>query len=218
MATAGLRDFVDFAQFLMDRGVAPHCVVDVGVASGTPGILDFPDCYYVLVEALPEFEVDLRELLESRDGEFHLCAAGDSNYRAQLRRGSTIWDASLIWEPRPEDPVVDVRRLDGLIRNEVLRKPALIKFDIQGHELAALDGLGSLLDSFDYVIVEATLNPMKGPDLADLVIYLHRRGFVVYDIIGVENRPLDGALGQIDLVFVPMEADIRANKQWAQTQ
>lgn len=215
MSTVEFRDFVEFSRFIGDLGFAPRTVVDIGVAEGTAGILDFPECYYVLVEPLVEFEDDLKRILETRRGEYHLCAAGDDDYRTQIRRGATIWDANLTWEPRPEDPEISVRRLDGLLRPEIIMEPALIKLDVQGHELIALDGLGHLLERFTFVILEVTLNPMKGPDVADAIMYMRSRGFVVFDIIGAANRPYDNALGQVDLVFVPSGAAIRSDKRWS---
>jgi len=41
------------------------------------------------------------------------------------------------------------------------------------------------------------------------------RGFVVYDIFGGHNRPLDGALGQIDMAFVKENWQFRKSHFYA---
>jgi hypothetical protein len=37
----------------------------------------------------------------------------------------------------------------------------------------------------------------------------------VADIIGLKRRPLDGATAQVDLLFVPETAPLRADRRWA---
>jgi hypothetical protein len=38
--------------------------------------------------------------------------------------------------------------------------------------------------------------------------------FKIYDIISLRRRPLDGALAQIDLVFVPDKSPLRSDHRW----
>jgi len=55
----------------------------------------------------------------------------------------------------------------------------------------------------------------KGAPLLDeLVLFMRNEGFVAYDICGLARRPLDNALWQADLIFVPRESALRADKQW----
>jgi hypothetical protein len=47
------------------------------------------------------------------------------------------------------------------------------------------------------------------------VRFMGEHGFVVADIIGLKRRPLDGATAQLDLLFVPETAPLRADRRWA---
>jgi hypothetical protein len=52
------------------------------------------------------------------------------------------------------------------------------------------------------------------PLLADLVGWMSERGWVAYDICGLTRRPLDHALWQADMIFVPSDSPLRADKHW----
>lgn len=49
---------------------------------------------------------------------------------------------------------VEVNTLDGYLRRAPLRRPLLLKLDIEGHAAAALRGAGKLLQSVRWVVVE----------------------------------------------------------------
>jgi hypothetical protein len=40
-------------------------------------------------------------------------------------------------------------------------------------------------------------------------------GFVLFDIVAVNRRPLDLALAQMDAVFVPETSPLRRDHRWA---
>jgi hypothetical protein len=44
---------------------------------------------------------------------------------------------------------------------------------------------------------------------------MQAHGFVVADILGLKRRPLDGATAQLDLLFLPEVAPLRADRRWA---
>jgi hypothetical protein len=47
-----------------------------------------------------------------------------------------------------------------------------------------------------------------------LIAWLNERDWVAYDICGLTRRPLDQALWQADLIFVPRNSPLRADKRW----
>ncbi len=64
-------------------GFQPKTIIDVGVASGTPALYrTFPDCYFLLIEPLKEFESDLIAILKRYPGSYVLAAAGSSSGQA----------------------------------------------------------------------------------------------------------------------------------------
>ena len=85
---------------------------------------------------------------------------------------------------------VEIAPLDAFIGPGDLPAPALLKLDVQGFELAALDGCASLLDRFAAVYVECSFVPLyAGQPLADEVLaHLRERGF---RLSGVYNLTYD---------------------------
>jgi hypothetical protein len=76
--------------------------------------------------------------------------------------------------------------------------------DVQGTELRVLAGARRTLLETEAVVLEVTLfgTMIGGPQLYDVVSQMKAYGFVVYDIFGFNYRPFDGALAQVDMVFV----------------
>ena len=103
--------------------------------------------------------------------------------------------------------------LDDIIKEKQLAGPYLIKIDTQGSELDVLEGAKEVLAETEAVALEASLfGFMKGaPQFFEVVEYMKKQGFVTYDIVTGWNRPLDGALGQVDVVFVKDSGMFRKN-------
>jgi len=82
--------------------------------------------------------------------------------------------------------------------------PYLIKIDVQGAELDVLAGGQTTLSQAEFVLLEVSLFQFfqQGPIFCDVVGYMKSKGFVPYDILGLQYRPLDRALSQIDISFV----------------
>jgi hypothetical protein len=61
-----------------------------------------------------------------------------------------------------------------------------------------------VLEATEVIVAEVSLFEffVGGPVFADVVGALKDKGFALYDIYGGHLRPLDGALAQIDAVFV----------------
>jgi FkbM family methyltransferase len=91
-------------------------------------------------------------------------------------------------------------------RNEI-KSPALLKLDVQGFELQALEGCRSLITSFDYVYCECSFVELySGQALAPKVVqWLSERGF---PLCGVFNTSFDGR-GQ------PIQADFLFSRNGA---
>ena len=108
-----------------------------------------------------------------------------------------------------------MRRFDSLI--DEIARPSLCKIDVQGAELMVLEGMTGRLDSIDALIVEtSTIASLKGgPEVHDIVHFMHDHGFVVADIVGMARRPLDGATAQLDVLFLPDGSPIRRDRRWA---
>jgi FkbM family methyltransferase len=97
---------------------------------------------------------------------------------------------------------VPVRRLDAALAGQPLPRPTLLKIDVQGSELAVLEGAERLLPIIDYVYVEVSFTPLyEGQPLADRVMaHLHDRGFRLVGIGGVSHDRQDRVV-QADLLL-----------------
>ncbi len=86
------------------------------------------------------------------------------------------------WAPhaRPAGTeTVELARLDQLLSEEDIGTDAMLKIDVQGYEMAVLQGAGSLLEKFKYVFCEVSFVELyDSQDLADSVVReLLQRGF-----------------------------------------
>lgn len=198
-------------------GFRPQTVIDVGVAYGTFDLYEkFPNANLLLIEPLGEFEGVLKDISHNYKAEYVIAAAGDKPGTTTINvhhdlAGTTMFkesDGSYVDGIAGEVPVITI---DGLCNERSLKGPYLIKVDVQGAELIVLNGARKVLRDTKLVILEVSLFQfyVNGPQLYDVVSYMKDRGFVVYDIFGGSYRPLDGALAQIDMVFVKENGQFR---------
>lgn len=198
-------------------GFRPQTVIDVGVAYGTFDLYEkFPDASLLLIEPLEEFEGVLKDISRNYKAEYVMAAAGDKPGTTTINvhhdlAGTTIFkesDGSYADGITREVPVVTI---DGLCNERNLKGPYLIKLDVQGAELIVLNGARKVLQDTELVILEVSLFQfhVNGPQLYDVMSYMKDRGFAVYDIFGSSYRPFDGALGQVDMVFVKEDGEFR---------
>lgn len=97
---------------------------------------------------------------------------------------------------------VAVAPLDAYLSANDIIAPAMLKLDVQGFELQALEGCRSLLSAFHHVYCECSfLELYKGQSLAgDVIAYLQGYGFILQ---GIYNSVYDaeGNCIQADLLF-----------------
>jgi FkbM family methyltransferase len=201
-------------------GLSPATVIDVGAAYGSFSLecCDvFPKAQYVLVEVLEEFEPFIRAAIKSivkakyilsaaaaESGEItinvHADLVGSSMYREQ--EGSAVDGI-----PRTVPAVA----LDQLVQDYQMRAPFLIKIDVQGAELDVLLGAEKILKDTEYIILEVSFFEIfkQGAQFYDVVTFMKTKGFVVYDVCGLQYRPLDNSLSQADIAFVRDEGLFR---------
>jgi FkbM family methyltransferase len=220
-ANAPTRTFGDFFAHVRSAGIDFRTVIDVGVARGTPSIYAaFPRATYVLVEPLEEFRVPLERLASRLNAKYVRAAAGAHDGEIEIHVHDDLSGSSVF-------PQAEGGQLDGISRSvrsvrlesvlpEVVERPCLLKIDTQGAELDVIEGLGRRIAEVDMVIIESSLMPFRvgAPELAELVARMVGLGFVVYDILEGHMRALDGALAQVDLVFVPEGGALRRDPRF----
>jgi FkbM family methyltransferase len=210
-------------------GIDPATVIDVGAAFGyftleCHGV--FPRARYVLVEPLDEYNPSLQTLKEKIPNAIHVSAAAASrsediiiNVHPDLV-GSSLRleneDSEVNGTPRAVPSIT----LDEIVKRYELQPPFFLKVDVQGAELDVLSGFENGLRDTEYVLLEVSFFNFfeNGPTIFDVMGFMKSRGFVSYDIHGLQYRPLDNALSQIDLSFVKESGAFRKHHFYATRQ
>ncbi len=210
-------------------GLAIKSVIDVGAAFGDFTLrchTVFPEARYLLVEPLEEYTPYLTRVLTTVPGAEHIqVAASETRGEVVIHvhpdlEGSSIYleqeDSGVNGVPR----TVPAMSLDDITHERNFKAPYLVKIDIQGAELAVLRGGKDTLRETDYLLLEVSLFEFfkGGPQIYDVITFMKSRGFVVYDILQLQHRPLDNALSQVDLVFVKETGPLRARHYYASSK
>jgi len=208
-------------KFLAKRGFAPASILDIGAFEGNWSKIAsqiWPEAKLTLVEANATKAAMLRgdpelgdvavveSLLGATDGAevtFYVMESGSSVFEEHsdvVRRPVTLMQ----------------RTLDAVTEN--LGSWDFIKIDVQGYELEVLKGGKQTLAKAQVVLIELSLIEINAgaPILDEALGFMRTAGFVAYDILEIHRRPLDGAMNQIDVLFVREESLLRSDKRhWA---
>lgn len=221
--TLPMRTMIESLAQLKSTGFAPRTVIDVGVAYGTPPLYEaFPDAYFFLFEPVADFEPHIRKTLQATiRGEYEMCGLGEADATTTIFIPDAAVGASLMHRGVDKDDPrlrsVPVRTLDGIFAQRKIEQPVLLKTDCQGGDLAVIRGGRNFIAQCDVIIMEVGMFrywSQKTPDFADTVVEMKSLGFVPYDLFDYMPRPHDGALGQLDVVFVKEEGPLRAVHKW----
>jgi FkbM family methyltransferase len=223
----GRRLGVPTIPFALERikqaGYSPRHVFDVGAYKGEFAALCldlWPDTSVTCFEVLPQPLVEIGRLA----GQHHnlrlipclLGASCQDKVEFHLAEtGSSVLVENAV--PQKHKAIVPMRTVDDVVSREPGGPPPdFLKMDVQGYELEVLKGAVNSLKSMSLVLAEVNLLDLHKnvPLLADLVGWMSERGWVAYDICGLTRRPLDHALWQADMIFVPSDSPLRADKHW----
>lgn len=204
-------------------GWSPAHVLDVGAYRGDFArecLRLWPQTRLTCFEPLPARAGDLDALAKTHPGiRVHRALVGaEVRDRVTLHESETASSVLTEWQPNqfPKREYA-MTTIDRAIASDASApRPDFLKIDVQGYELEVLKGADRALSSLSVVLTEVNLLDIHQdvPLLDQLVAWLSARHWVVYDIAGLTRRPLDGALWQADLVFIPRASPWRADKRW----
>ncbi len=175
---------------------APHVVLDVGAHHGWffHCWLDWcPEAEVYAFEPTPKsfnrmFElyghdprVHLFQLgVGAEPGEGKLNVLEDSQVsNSFLKPQQSTWDVIEYKTGTVSSYPVSVTTLDGFCAEENIPGIYLLKIDVQGFELAVLEGSMNILPSVDYVFVESGIRRLYegAPSFADVFLFMESQGF-----------------------------------------
>jgi FkbM family methyltransferase len=203
---------------LAAQGFEPSFVLDVGSSTGVwsdVAARTFRQAQYLLVEPLlsrydPEAVHGFRQRLPRAS--YIEAAAGARAGSAELYLDAQLYGSSLMAESLPASSStvrVPMLALDELAQRHGLSAGGLLKLDVQGAELEAMEGAERLLrELVNVVVVEVSLRPGGEalPSWREIDQRLQSFGFGVWDQAGSWRHPDSGVLLQMDLVYVRREA------------
>jgi FkbM family methyltransferase len=209
-------------------GIVPGTVIDVGAAYGdwsAECAAAFPDARYLVVEPLSEYGAFLDDSLRAIVDVHRIAAAASAEEgELVLNVHADLVGTSLHHEHEKgleiEARTVPAVTVDGIVKACDAVPPYLLKVDVQGAELGVLAGAVETLRATELVVLEVSfLEFFKGGARFDEVVAaLAEAGFAAYDLLGVGYRPLDGALSQADLLFVPRGSSLRSDPAFARPE
>lgn len=216
------RTFDEFFEHIKGLGFYPETVIDVGAADGTPSLQNaFSKAYFFWFEPLEEFRSALQMLLKKYSGEIHHCALMTEESDGSIYKTKDLFGSSVMHKITGDKDHhlqdIKIRTLDKVLAETNFSTPCLLKVDCQGGDYQVIQGGVNVLARCDLVILEVSFFRYWGdhhPAPLDIFNFMDNNGFVIYDILDGLFRPLDGALGQVDFVFVKKDGLFKKDHRW----
>lgn len=207
-------------------GFAPKFILDIGAYKGEWSTMVrpiFPEAEILMLEAqeerIPDLEMTKRNLGGQIDYRISLLGAEHRenvvfNKYPNAPTGNSVLTS---WKGGNKLQVsCTMRTVDAILAEAKKPSPDLIKLDVQGYELEVLKGAARSLPKAQAVLMEVSLidTYQNNPLLHDVTGFMHERGFVTYDIGAIMRRPLDQALTQLDMIFLPKYSALIQSKEY----
>ena len=200
-----------FLRRMVEAGIQPRTVFDVGVGNGTPWLYAaFPQAHFVLIEPQSEFEPTLREICGRIDAEYHLVGVGSKEQHLPIYRllnsptGSSFLppnaDTEQRWGASEKSGELHVVPLDTWREQP---GPYFVKIDTEGFEFEVLRGAVKVLEQTDVVLMEVAITERQDgePDLIEIGAFMKDNGFRLIDFPVLTQQSRGGPLLYVDVAF-----------------
>jgi FkbM family methyltransferase len=223
---AGVPTLSGFLENLKNCGFSPSAIIDIGANAGewsrTASSI-FNSAQILMFDGDPENEPNLHNTAREigARSRYFLRLLGPERrdmvtfYKLEMgTTGSSVFPELTSF--RKNAITLSMDTLDSLTAESFLQPPLLLKLDVQGFELEVLKGGSRTLTLSEVVIMEASLLPYNdgAPLFAEVVAFMDKQGFVVFDFCGQNRRESDFALFQSDVAFVRRESNLRAPRRF----
>jgi len=208
-------------RLLQHLGFQPQVVCDVGASNGSWSrkcLKIFPEASFFCIDPLVENRPALERLCSDHRAHYWMGCLGARKDRKTMNvagGGSSLLPGH--WgNAYGTQRAVPVETLDSLVGSGVCPPPDLIKLDVQGFELEVLAGARETLEHVQAVVMEISLYPFQSgmPIMHEAVAHLASHSLVVSDILSIKSRPLDKTAGQLDVLFIKADHQLRADNRW----
>lgn len=219
-------DLVGTLYNLGRRGFRPERVLDIGANRGNWTIAAmrvFPKANYLLLEPQVEMKPDLDRLCRQAANVRWILAgvAGEIGELVLTVNPDTV---SSTFSLSPDEArarglsqrTVPVTTIDHLVEHEIGAIPDLVKIDAEGFDMQIIEGASRILGKTEAILMEANL--LSGPEdpcrFSNMVTRMSELGYEAYDFSWFGHRPLDGAVGLCEIVFVRRDGPLRRDLRW----
>ncbi|MDO8795686.1 MAG: FkbM family methyltransferase [Vicinamibacterales bacterium] len=210
----------DVLEMLRRQGYRPSTVVDIGANVGqwtdlAAGL--FHAAEHHLIEPQPALHATLARFQPPR---FHvhpvaLTSAGVSE--ASMSGSGT--GMHVVTAGSAPSTRVPASSLDALLADRLTQEQrTLIKIDVESHELTVLGGGTRVMAAAEVIISEYhyyDIEQTGTPVFRDLLDFMARHGYDLYDISAVHGRARDLRAQTGDAVFVRRDSPLTADTRWA---
>jgi FkbM family methyltransferase len=200
-------------------GFSPLRILDVGAFQGDWARMCsrvFPEAHITCIEPQDSQQESLGKLVwEGKKIKIIQALLGRTENHAvpfnEIGSGSSVFH-----ENQEKSKSKPMRTIDALIKCGEIAPPQFLKLDVQGYEIEVLDGWDKGFEECEAIQLEISLLPLilKAPFLHEVVAYLYKRGFVMFDLTELIRSPSDGAVWQIDGLFCREDSPLRNNRVW----
>lgn len=212
----GLPNMMGGLIALRGRGLKPMRIVDGGACQGDwtrMALRVFSDAKMLMVEPQTRHAKALQALADASGGQvlFAPCLVGPAEREAvefTVTDDSGGGTGSSVLPENSDVPrhvvSLPMTTLDRIIETTEFGAPDLIKLDVQGYELAVLEGATNCLRSAQAVLLEVSLWPYNqgSPLIVEVLSWMDRIGFRAFEVFDISKRPMDGITVQMDILFL----------------
>lgn len=212
----------DMLQCLRRFGYEPRIVIDGGANVGQWTRLAcsiFPEATFYLIEPQAACRPRLEETATHlRSCRIHAVALTEPGVKTVQMIGADGTTGAWISDKATPDSIeVAAVTLDDIIAVEPGDR-ALLKLDLENHELAALRGAFHLLQQVEVVITEVSFyRPSAsdgGPLFGDILTFLRDCGFDLHDFASLASPIGNGRLRTGDAVFLRRTSPLAQKRYW----
>jgi FkbM family methyltransferase len=220
-ADLGVLDMRESLRQLCRFGFIPKHVMDVGAFKGdwTRICLDiFPGAAIMCIEPQDAPQEELNKLASEHSNVKVIQTLLGRTERENVPFEEIGSGSSVLLNSRKEEKR-SMTTINSLIESGLCKPPELLKLDVQGYELEVLEGYTHDFDACKVIQCEISLLPIVqgAPLLHEVVSYLYKRGFVMFDVDELIRAPSDGATWQIDALFCCVDSPLRTKRIWRRT-